>query len=116
MIYLNGFLFCGVVCAIAQFIYDSTKLSPGHITTLFVIIGCLLEFFSIYDFFILHCGAGAMLPIISFGHSLAHAGFIGAEQQGILGIFSHVFDLTSSGISFAIFLAFIIGVIFKPKA
>lgn len=50
MIYLNGFIFCGFVCMVAQIIYDHSKLTPGHITTLFVVVGALLESMNIYDF------------------------------------------------------------------
>ena len=49
MIYLNAFLFAGAVCLIGQIILDNTKLTPGHITSLFVIIGAALDIFNIYD-------------------------------------------------------------------
>ena len=49
MLYLNSFLFCGAVCLIAQLILDNTKLTPGHITSMFVVIGAFLDTFSIYD-------------------------------------------------------------------
>ena len=39
MIYLSSFLFCGLVCVIGQIILDTTKLTPGHVTSLLVIIG-----------------------------------------------------------------------------
>ena len=38
MTYVNAFIFCGLVCLIGQIILDNTKLTPGHITTLFVIV------------------------------------------------------------------------------
>ena len=49
MMYLYSFLFCGFVCLIGQLILDNTKLTPGHITSLFVVIGAFLDTFSIYD-------------------------------------------------------------------
>lgn len=36
MIYLNAFIFSGIVCLIAELLLDNTKLTPGHITTIFV--------------------------------------------------------------------------------
>ena len=36
--YIYAFLFCGFVCMISQLILDNTKLTPGHVTSLFVII------------------------------------------------------------------------------
>ena len=50
---LYAFIFGGLVCLIAQIIYDNTKLSSGHITSLFVSIGAILEFFNLYDFYIM---------------------------------------------------------------
>ena len=41
MIYLNAFIFCGIVCAIGQIILDNTKLTAGHITTIFVVVDTL---------------------------------------------------------------------------
>ena len=49
MIYFNAFIFSGLVCLIGQIILDNTKLTPGHITSLFVVIGSFLDTFNIYD-------------------------------------------------------------------
>lgn len=72
MIYFNAFLFAGAVCTIGQLLLDNTKLTPGHITTIFVVIGAFLDVFSIYDKIVLWAGGGALVPITSFGHLLIH--------------------------------------------
>lgn len=113
MTYLYGFLFCGGCALVAQMIYDNSKLTPGHITSLFVVIGSLLECLNIYDFLIEKCGAGALMPITSFGHSLTHAALSAASNDGWIGILTGLFDKTASGISFAIFMAFWVAVFFK---
>lgn len=115
MLYLNSFLFCGMVCAIGQIILDNTKLTPGHITSLFVIIGSLLDAFNIYDKIILYVGGGALVPITSFGHSLAHGSMGLYDSQGIVGLLIGMFDLTSSGIVAAIIFSFVFSLIFNPK-
>lgn len=115
MNYLYAFLFCGTVCMISQLILDNTKLTPGHITSLFVIIGAFLDVFGIYDKIVLYAGAGALVPITSFGHLLIHGAMNMAEQIGPLGLSYGVFNLTSAGISLALFLGFIFALIFKPK-
>ena len=51
MNYLNAFLFAGFICLIGQIILDNTKLTPGHVTTIFVVVGAFLDIFSIYDKF-----------------------------------------------------------------
>lgn len=111
-----SFLFCGVLCAIGQIILDNTKLTPGHITSLFVVFGAFLDTFSIYDWFIKKVGGGALLPVTSFGHSLIHGALAEAEKCGIMGIFMGMFNMTAAGITSAILFSFVLTLIFKPKS
>lgn len=115
MTYLYSFLFCGVICLIAQIILDNTKLTPGHITSLFVVIGSFLDVFDIYDKIILRVGGGALVPITSFGHLLMHGAMEQTTKLGFMGIPIGVFHLTASGISVAIVFSFFFALIFKPK-
>ena len=115
MLLIRSFLFCGIVCAIAQIILDTTNWSPGHITSLFVVIGSGLDTFSIYDKVITFVGGGALLPITSFGHSLTHAALASTETNGFMGLFLGMFDLTATGITAAIVFTFIFTLIFKPQ-
>ena len=115
MIYFYSFIFCGFVCMIAQLILDNTKLTPGHVTSLFVVIGALLDVFGIYDKIVLYCGAGAIVPITSFGHLLIHGAMDIANEMGVIGLSFGIFDLTSAGISVAVVMAFVLALIFKPK-
>jgi stage V sporulation protein AE len=100
---------------ISQLILDNTKLTPGHVTSLFVVIGGFLDIFNIYDKIVLYCGAGALVPITSFGHLLVHGAMDKAGDIGVLGIAMGVFDLTAAGISLAVFLAFFLSLVFKPR-
>lgn len=113
--YLYSFLFCGFVCMLSQLILDNTKLTPGHITSLFVIIGALLDVFGIYDKIVLYCGAGAIIPITSFGHLLIHGAMDLAYDNGVIGLTMGIFNLTSAGISVAVVCAFFLAIFFKPK-
>lgn len=115
MIYLNAFLFAGLICMIAEIILDTTKLTPGHVTTLFVVVGAFLDVFSIYDKFVLYAGAGALVPITSFGHLLIHGAMDMTLDQGFMGLCMGMFNLTASGITAAIVFSFIFSLIFKPK-
>lgn len=115
MIYLNAFIFAGIVCLIGQIILDNTKLTPGHITTMFVVVGAFLDIFSIYDKFVLWAGGGALVPITSFGHLLIHGAIEKASEFGLIGLAMGMFDLTSSGIISAIVFSFLLSLIFKPK-
>lgn len=115
MLYLYSFLFAGIVCMIAQIILDNTKLTPGHLTSLFVVIGSFLDVFNIYDKFIQWVGGGALVPITSFGHLLMHGAIDKAGEVGYLGLSLGMFDLTASGVTIALVIAFIVAIIFKPK-
>lgn len=115
MIYIYAFLFCGTICMLSQIILDNTKLTPGHVTSIFVVLGALLDIFGIYDKIVLYAGAGALVPITSFGHLLIHGAMTAADDQGLLGLALGVFDLTAAGISIAIVSAFFLALIFKPK-
>lgn len=115
MIYLHAFIFCGIVCLMGQLIIDNTKLTAGHVTTLFVVTGAFLDIFSIYDKFVLWAGAGALIPITSFGHSLIHGALVKANEFGLIGLVMGMFDLTAPGIISAIVFSFILSFIFVPK-
>lgn len=115
MTYINSFIFCGVICAIGQLILDNTKLTPGHITTIFVVVGSFLDIFNIYDKFILWAGGGALVPITSFGHLLIHGAMTTASDLGFMGLMTGMFNLTASGITAAIVFSFIFALIFNPK-
>lgn len=115
MLLIYSFLFCGFICLISQIILDNTKLTPGHITSMLVVIGASLDTFNIYDFFVKKVGGGALLPITSFGHSLIHASLARANSDGIIGLFTGLFDLTAGGIAVTIIISFFITLIFKPK-
>ena len=116
MNYIMSFLFSGLVCFLAQMIYDNSKLTPGHITSMFVVIGAFLDLFHIYDKLVEIFHAGALLPITSFGHSLMHGAMAATKQYGIFGVAIGMFDLTAAGITAAILFGFLVAIIFKPKS
>ena len=115
MLIIRSFLFCGLVCLIAQIILDNTKLTPGHITSMFVVMGAFLDTFSLYDMIIKYVGGGALVPITSFGHSLVHAALTRANSYGIVGVLMGMFDLTATGITCAIVFSFVFALLFRPK-
>ena len=116
MIFLYAFLVGGAICAIGQFLMDKFKLTPAHIVCLFIVIGAALDVFGLYDRLIKFAGAGAQLPITSFGHSIIHGAMDAASEKGILGIAGGMFELTTVGITSAILFAFLAALIFKPKS
>lgn len=103
------------MCLIGQIILDNTKLSAGHITSIFVVCGAFLDTFGIYDKIIMYVGGGAIVPITSFGHSLIHGAIEKANEFGVIGLLMGMFDLTAIGITSAIIFTFIFSLFFKAK-
>ncbi|MDD6879389.1 MAG: SpoVA/SpoVAEb family sporulation membrane protein [bacterium] len=115
MIYIYSFLFAGFVSMLGQIILDNTKLSAGHITSMFVVLGAALDTFSLYDKIIQVVGGGALVPITSFGHSLIHGALQKANDFGLIGLLMGMFDLTASGITSAIIFTFVFSLFFNAK-
>lgn len=107
MLIIKSFIFTGLVCLIAQIIKDNTKLTSGHITSMFCAFGAFLGFLGVYDKLVQCFGGGASVVIISFGNAL----YKGAVEMGILNMLSSV----SVGIVSAILMGFVITLIFRVK-
>ncbi|MFC7320754.1 stage V sporulation protein AE [Halobacillus campisalis] len=115
MTFLWAFLVGGGICVIGQLLLDVAKLTPAHVMSSFVVAGAVLDAFDLYDNLIEFAGAGATVPITSFGHSLLHGAMEEADKHGVIGVAVGMFGLTSAGIASAILFGFIMAVIFKPK-
>ncbi len=111
----TSFMAVGIICLIASLIYDTTKFTPGHITSLFVVIGAFLGIFGFYDILMDKFGYGLGLPITSFGNSLVNAAYEGFQENGFYGLFQGMYLSTSAGISGTIILSFAMALISKPK-
>ncbi len=116
MIFLNAFLLAGLACGIAQIILDNTKFTPGHITSLFTVIGAILSFLGCYDRLIGWAGAGATVLISNFGHMLYSSGLQGLIENGVLGIFSRLLCKSSAAIVSAVVFSAFLTLFFKPKS
>jgi len=115
MIFFWAFVVGGIICVIGQIMFDVFKLTPGHTLTILVIFGAILDGLGLYEPLIDFAGAGATVPITSFGNSLVHGAMAEAEKHGIIGAITGIFEITSAGISAAIIFGVIGALIFKPK-
>ena len=116
MMYLKAFLVGGLICLLAQLILDNTKYSPGHVLSGFTVAGGVLGGFGIYDRLIEFAGAGATVPISSFGNALVKGALHQASERGLIGVLTGMFEMTSAGIAAAIVFAFFTAVTFNPKS
>lgn len=113
--YLTAFLIGGLICALAQLLFDLTTLTPAHVLTLFVVIGGILSGLGLYEPLVKFAGAGATVPITSFGHQLVQGALRELETHGMIGVLAGIFDLSSAGITAAIIFGFVVALVFNPK-
>lgn len=110
-----AFVIGGCICIVGQLMMDVFKLTPAHTMTTLVVIGSILGGLGLYDPLVKFAGAGASVPIVSFGNSLVKGALAEAEQNGIIGVLTGIFEITSAGISAAIIFGFMGALIFRPK-
>lgn len=115
MIFLWAFLVGGFICLIGQFLMDVAKLTPAHTMSALVVLGAVLDGLGLYEPLIDFAGAGATVPITSFGNALVHGALSEAKTDGIIGIITGIFEVTSAGISAAIIFGFFAAVLARPK-
>lgn len=115
MTWVYAFLFAGILCLLAQILYEYTRLTPGHITSIFVVVGVLLETGNVYDKITELCGGGAMTPIMNFGHLLAHAAVEGAREEGFLGILKNMLVPVSAILVFVVVISLLAALFSRPK-
>jgi stage V sporulation protein AE len=113
--FIWAFIVGGGICVIGQFMMDVFKLTPAHTTCTLVVVGAILGGLGLYDPLVKFAGAGASIPISSFGNSLVKGALMEAERDGIIGVLTGIFEVTSAGISSALIFGFIAALIFKPK-
>lgn len=114
-IYVAAFLVGGLFCVIGQLLLDLTPLTPAHVLSGFVVAGGILGGLGLYERLIEFAGAGASLPISSFGNALAQGAMSEAQRTGVIGVLTGMFELTSTGITAAIVFAFLFALFFNPK-
>ncbi|BBI36034.1 stage V sporulation protein AE [Cohnella abietis] len=115
MIYLWAFIIGGAICIFGQICFDVFKLTPAHTMALLVVIGAALDGVGWYEPLVEFAGAGASVPITSFGNALVHGALEELKEDGWIGIITGIFKVTSAGISAAIIFSFIAALFVKPK-
>lgn len=115
MDYAKAFLVGGLICLFGQILIDKTKLTPAKILVSYVVVGVILSAIGIYSYLVNFSGAGATVPLIGFGHTLAKGVRESVDQNGFLGIFTGGIKATAGGITAAIIAGLLVSVIFKAK-
>lgn len=113
--FIWAFIVGGLICVIGQIMMDVFKLTPAHTMSTLVVAGAILGGLGLYEPLVKFAGAGATVPISSFGNSLVKGALLEAETTGLIGVLTGIFEITSAGISSAIIFGFFSALIFKPK-
>ena len=112
---LNAFWVGGLLCVIAQILIDKTKMTPARIMVLYVVCGAFLTLIGVYDKVVKIGGAGATVPIIGFGYSLAKGAVKAVNEHRFFGAFTGGITATSGGICAAILFGYLAALFSKPK-
>ncbi|WP_373231795.1 stage V sporulation protein AE [Cohnella sp.] len=115
MTYLWAFLVGGTICVFGQLLFDVVKLTPAHTMALLVVIGAAMDAVGLYDPLVDFAGAGATVPITSFGNALVHGSLTALQEKGWIGVITGIFQVTSAGVSAAIVFSFFAALVVRPK-
>lgn len=115
MDYVKAFLVGGGICLIAQLLIDYTRLTPAKILVSFVVLGVILGGVGIYQPLVEFAGAGASVPLLGFGNTLAKGVREAVREDGFLGILTGGLKSTAGGITVAVFSGLLVSLIFKQK-
>ncbi len=115
VIYLWAFVVGGLICVIGQLIMDVGKLPPSQTMVILVVAGAVADGLGWYEPLTSFAGAGASVPITSFGNALVHGALAEAHKDGVIGVLTGIFEVTSAGISASILFGFLAALVFQPK-
>lgn len=115
LMYLKAFIVGGLICAIAQFIINVTKLTSGKILVYFMLSGLALQALGLYKYLVDFAGAGATVPISGFGYLLAEGAIKGAKS-GLFGAITGGLSSASAGVTAAVLFGYLFAMIFKSKS
>lgn len=114
MDFVNAFWVGGLICVAGQLLLSLTRLTPARILVMFVTGGVVLGALGIYQPLVDFAGAGASVPLLGFGNSLAKGAMEAVRQKGIMGALTGGVTATAAGISAAIVFGYLAAVVFNP--
>ncbi len=114
MQYIYAFITGGIICALSQILIDKTKLTPARILTSYVVLGVILAAIGVYKPLVDWAGAGATVPLLGFGYTLAEGVKTAVSDSGLLGALTGGAKAAAGGISAAVFFGLLTALLFKP--
>src|SRR5574344_191979 len=115
MEYVHAFIAGGIICALSQVLIDKTKLTPARILVSYVVLGVILTAIGVYQPIVDWGGAGATVPLLGFGYSLAKGAAKAVGEKGRLGAFTGGVTGAAGGIAAAIVFGCLFALLSKPE-
>ncbi len=113
--YGKAFVVGGLICLVGQILIDKTKLTPARILVLFVTLGVALTAVGLYGPLVDFAGAGATVPLMGFGYTMAKGVVAAIQEQGALGILTGGVTAAAAGITAAVLFGYLAALISKPS-
>ena len=108
LMYLKVILVGGAICTLAELIVIRTKITPARILVIFLMVGAILGGFGLYNYVVEWAGAGATVPILGFGNTLANGAIVAVKTDGFFGALSGGLIAASSGVAVSIGLSYLV--------
>ncbi len=115
MQYLWAFVVGGGICVIGQLLIDLTAMTPARILTGYVVAGVVLSALGLYEPLAKFAGAGATVPLLGFGHTLAQGVIIAVEEHGLLGALTGGFTSAAGGIAASLCFGLLMALLAKSR-
>ncbi len=115
MDYINAFWVGGLICALVQILMEKTKMMPGRIMVLLVVLGACISVFGWYEPFQEFAGAGASVPLLGFGNVLMKGVKEAVDEQGLLGLWAGGFKAGAVGTSAALIFGYLASLVFNSR-
>lgn len=115
MDYINAFWVGGVICVFVQILMEKTKLMPGRIMVILVVLGSILGALNLFGPLQEYAGAGVAVPLLGFGNILWEGVKEAVDKEGFIGLFLGGLKASAAGISAALIFSYIASIICQPR-
>lgn len=113
--FIKAFVVGGLLCALGELLILKTRLTSARILVGYVTAGTILGAVGVWQPLADWAGAGATVPLLGFGNSLAQGALRAVRSRGLLGAFTGGVEATATGITAAIVFGYLMAILFKPK-
>ena len=105
----------GALCAVAQILIDTTRLTPARILVCYVVAGVLLFATGLYEPIYEAVGCGISIPLVGFGATVGRGVKEAVDTDGLIGALTGGLTATAAGIGATLFLGFLASLLFRGR-